>query len=232
MVLKCIRPPTLPTDKVREVHIFDLDRTLALSNASLLFVDFLKGRGVVSQFQWLCCSFSYFIYLLRLSSLEVQMRSSFGRFFRGKSAPEVLELIPQFWQELLSKQMREDLCHHLYELQRRGQVTAIYSASCDFLVEWIARQMQVNFVLGSEVTISPMHNTFLDLGTIANGVVKARAVQRLRYRFPNASVYGYSDSIDDAPFLASVDYPFLVSPDSKLKKWAKKKTQAVTWTAL
>jgi phosphoserine phosphatase len=229
MVLKCIRPPTLARERIKEIHIFDLDRTLACSNSSLLFAGFLKEKGVISQKEWLGFGWAYLLYRMRLASLENQARSTFSRFFRGKSSTNIIALLPLFWQDVLSKEMREDLCDHLNQMQKRGAVTAIYSASCDFLVEWVARQLQVHFVLASESTISPCQHTFLDLGTIANGAIKARSVQRLRYRFPSAIVYGYSDSIDDAPFLDSVDFPFLVSPDAKLKKWALQKPKAAFW---
>lgn len=229
MGLKCIRPPSIKQERVKEVHVFDLDKTLTLSNSSLLFVKFLKEEGLVSLNTWLGCVWGYLLYRLRLVSMEKQIRSSFKRFFEGRSIASIEACLPVFWERQLSKLMREDLVEHLVNAQKKGHVIAIYSASSDFLVEWIARKMCVHFVLASECLVNRSQQTFLDLGVIANGPVKAAAVRKLRYRYPKAIFYGYSDSIDDAPFLEAVDCPCLVSPDPQLQIWAKGKSHVVVW---
>lgn len=229
MVLKCILPPTIAFERVKEIHAFDLDRTLASCNTSLLFARYLKKKGVINYFQWLGCIWGYCLYRLGFSSMSSQMRKTFSHFFKGKSVDVIESFLPSFWQDSLCKEMRQSLCSHLALLQKNGKITAIFSASPDFLVEWMAQKLKVNFVLGSECQINTAKKTFLDLGMIATGLVKSRALDHLKYLFPKAKTYGYSDSSDDIEFLESVDHPFIVDPDSKLQLWANNRSGVILW---
>lgn len=229
MAIKCVRAPSLTSESIREIHVFDLDRTLACSNTGLLLARYLVEVGEIPKRAWLSCVFRYVLYKMRLTTIQQQIPAIFDLFFHARLCRGIFRHLDEFWARRLCGDLRGSLLEQVRLVQQRGQLVAIFSAAPDFLVEYIAKQLGIHFILASEYRIDRTGTRFCALGQVVDGTLKAQAVQRLRYRFKRAKIYGYSDSRDDSDFLQVVDYAWLVAPDHGLQRWAKDHAHAKLW---
>jgi HAD superfamily phosphoserine phosphatase-like hydrolase len=229
MALKCFQLPIEGDDLITDVHIFDLDRTLVKSNSGVLMAHYLIKRGLITRMSWLRCLFIYLLYRSKIGNMQNQMHSAFNLFFKGRLKSSICDHLDSFWKEVLSENFCESLLNHVAILKKQGKVVAIFSASPDFLVEYVAKKLEVNFVLATSYALDQVGLSFLCLNQLADGLCKARAVQDLRQKFKNATFFGYSDSWDDIDFLKAVDKPYLVRADKKLRRWAKQNDYVKVW---
>lgn len=230
MVLKSIHPLSRSAKLVEQLHIFDLDRTLVKTNSSMLLCQYLLSKGLISYSVWLKCIIRYLCYSFGLSEMRQQIVRAFELFFKDKPAQSILVQLDAFWNEVLANQFRKCLLQRLEQIRSQGHVIALFSASPNFLVEYIAVKMGFHYVLASEYHLDSHGLMFLSVGQIADGPTKAQSVHELRQKFPSALIHGYSDSWDDVDFLKSVDSPWLVAADKKLTAWARQIPSSRIWS--
>jgi HAD superfamily hydrolase (TIGR01490 family) len=200
--------------------IFDLDFTLIKANSTFLFCQRLYHLGILSSFSWNSILMSYACYRMRFLSLS--------RLFDAVLKKMVIKKNGELFKTIL-----EDLLTHLSSLfyfpafsrlraaQHLGHYTVILSASPHFIVEKIAKFLQVDECRGSFYD----EKNFEINKSLMDGEQKKNYVLSLRQRFnlEKEQISAYSDSYVDLPLLLASGYPVAVNPDTKLKRFFTKK---------
>lgn len=122
----------------------------------------------------------------------------------------------------------------LEQLSRQGADILLVSASPDFLVKAIAKELGISAAIGIEVVIDNgvISNTTVEPYSFKEG--KVIAVNNWLDGLPDNSNkeldLAYSDSINDLPLLTMAKKSVCINPDEKLAKVAKEKEwQVLSW---
>ncbi|MDX1681361.1 MAG: HAD-IB family hydrolase, partial [Akkermansiaceae bacterium] len=213
-------PSHIPTEKPRDIALFDLDGTLLAWDCQLLFRHF-----VVRREPWRIGFLKIFLLLAPLAKLigtEGMKRVFLSYLWKmdrealdNHAAEFAEELMPAIYPEVKAK---------LDEHREQGHFTVLTSASPEFYVREIGERLGFDLVLGTEIEFGAL---FPDLEN-HKGAVK---VWRLRQLLPadwfdaNGSLkaHGYTDSTADLPLLTLCDRATVVNPGERLTQLAEEK---------
>lgn len=212
-------PVSFPESPPTGIALFDLDGTLIAWDCQLLFRHF-----VVRRERWRRIFLPVFLAFLPMAGLlgAGGMKRIFLSYLwlidretlAGYSREFAASLIPTIYPEL-----REKL-----EYQRAaGHFLILASASPEFYVAEIGRELGFHLTLGTPVELGPF---FPDLEN-NKGAAK---VERLKELLPAVyfedgklrHCHGYTDSCADLPMLALCDVVTVVNPTSRLTAIARK----------
>lgn len=205
-----------------QLTVFDLDRTMVVSNSSMDFCHYLVQR------KFLPYSFFFYslIYGLRHSFLGmnlVQLHAKvFEKFLKGKSLKHLEDNIEPFLYDHLRFKIYPPVMEKLRLAKQLGHYTLILSSSPSFLVEKIAAFFGVNEWRATEYAVDKERN-FCHIASIMQGEEKALCVQEIAQKLSIAkeNITAYSDSFLDLPLLRVVGAPFAVNPDRDLLRFSK-----------
>ena len=200
------------------IALFDLDGTLIAWDCQLLFRHFVLRRE-----PWRGIFLPVFLAFLPLAGLlgAGGMKRVFLSYL-WRMDPEILaqysrefaaSLMPAIYLEL-----REKLEHH----RAAGHLLILASASPEFYVAEIGRELGFDLTLGTPVELGPF---FPDLINHKGGAKVARLKQRLPAAyFENGMLvrcHGYTDSRADLPMLALCSSATVVNPSPSLMALAE-----------
>lgn len=213
----------IPTEKPRDIALFDLDGTLLAWDCQLLFRHF-----VVRREPWRIGFLKHFLLLAPLAKLigTGGMKRVFLSYLWGMDR-EVLESYCAEFAEEVVPAIYPEVKAMLDEHRRKGDFTVLTSASPEFYVKEIGERLGFDLTLGTEVELGHL---FPDLEN-HKGVAK---VERLRALLPDdwfdadgsLKAHGYTDSTADLPLLTLCDRATVVNPGRPLTLMA----QDAGWT--
>lgn len=210
-------PPTIPATPPPGIALFDLDGTLIAWDCQLLFRHFVLRRE-----PWRGIFLPVFLAFLPVAGLlgAGGMKRVFLSYL-WRLDPETLaeysrefaaSLLPAIYPELRDKLDRQ---------RAAGHFTILASASPEFYVAEIGRELGFDLTLGTPVELGPF---FPDL---VNHKGSAK-VERLRQILPASyfengqlrHCHGYTDSTADLPMLALCGSATVVNPSPRLAAFA------------
>lgn len=202
---------------------FDLDHTLFSDNGSYRFGLYLCKRKLLpykSLAFILSCNIRHAVGLLSIVNLH---ESAFIRLFKGRSQVMVKEWTEDFLQENFDNLLYSPAIKKLKSAQKAGHLTAILSSSPDFLVEPIAKKLNVPIWKSTQYTIDK-DQRFSQIKNLMLGHDKAQVLNQLMqyYQISKQETFAYSDSHLDLPFLLAAGFPCGVNPNRKLKSLCKR----------
>ena len=213
----------LPTTPPSGIAWFDLDGTLIAWDCQLLFRHF-----VVRRERWRGIFLPVFLAFLPLAWLlgAGGMKRVFLTYLWGMSAGKLDEYSREFAAAVMPC-IYPELRDRLEEHRRQGAFLILASASPEFYVKHIGRELGFHLTLGTSVEMGPF---FPDLEN-HKGAAK---VERLRKVLPatyfeNGKLrhsHGYTDSTADLPMLALCHAVTVVNPATELTRRA----EASGWT--
>jgi HAD superfamily hydrolase (TIGR01490 family) len=206
-------PDSFPSTPPPGIALFDLDGTLIAWDCQLLFRHF-----VIRREPWRGVFLPVFLAFLPLAGLlgDAGMKRVFLCYL-WKMNPKTLDeysrefatsLMPAIYQELREK----------IEIHRKaGHLLILASASPQFYVAEIGRELGFDLALGTQVELGPF---FPDLEN-HKGAAKVERLEKLlpAAYFDNGRLrrsHGYTDSTADLPMLAICDAATVVNPSPKL----------------
>jgi HAD superfamily hydrolase (TIGR01490 family) len=220
--LRCV-PDFIPTTPPSGIAWFDLDGTLIAWDCQLLFRHF-----VVRRERWRGIFLPVFLVFLPLAGLlgAGGMKRVFLSYLWGMK-PEALEVYSREFAVAVLPAIFSEVRELLEKHRQAGDFLILASASPEFYVRHIGRELGFDLTLGTAVELGSF---FPDLEN-HKGVAK---VERLRKVLPAAyfengmlrDSHGYSDSRADLPMLALCDKVTVVNPDAELTRRA----EASGWT--
>ena len=205
--------PFLPDHPPAGIALFDLDGTLIAWDCQLLFRHF-----VVSREPWRWVFLPAFFAFIPLAGLlgAAGMKRVFLSYLWKMNSQTLAEYSHEFAISLMPAiypALREKLEQH----RAVGHFLILSSASPEFYVAEIGRELGFDLTLGTHVELGPF---FPDLEN-HKGSAK---VDRLRERLPASffkngrllKSHGYTDSAADLPMLALCDAATVVNPSPSL----------------
>lgn len=176
-------------------NVYDFDKTIYKRDATFDFYLFcIKKRPRILT--GLPALMGYAVLYAFKGSSKTEFKEIFYRFLRHLGSVD--ELVTEFWD-----QHRSGIAEYYHEVHRDSDV--VISASPEFLLEPICRQLQIHKLIASRVD----KHTGIYFGENCWGAEK---VSRFRDELPGAEVGDfYSDSLSDAPMAAIAERAFLVT---------------------
>lgn len=195
---------------------FDVDGTLISIKSMFSFLDFLA-----QELQWQNDT-RYRDYRLNLQAMidAKQPREAINRFYYRILEGLEVELIEQLgrtWyaqvrcnSDLLYGRVLDELRWH----QSRGAKTVLLSGSFQAVLNPLAEELGIDFVLGAPLEVRDGRYTGNLQGppTIGQGKALRLREHSLQQGLDTSQCYAYGDDLSDLPMLEAVGYPCMVNP--------------------
>ena len=186
------------------MHVYDFDKTIYHGDSTMDFVTWCLKKKPSLALRLLPGTVSFGAYLIKQSD-KTRFKEKFYAFLRY--IPRIDDWVEAFWQ------LHNDRIKDWYLLQQQED-DVIISASPEFLLRPICRQLGIKHLIASRVDI----HTGMYLGLNCYGEEKVR---RFRKVFPDAQIEDfYSDSYSDDP-LARIAHRAILVKGDQLLPWNK-----------
>ncbi|RAV31543.1 HAD-IB family hydrolase [Corynebacterium heidelbergense] len=216
-------PTTEPPAGQRVLAVFDLDKTILDTSASLAYRRPMAQRGLISTGEVVRMMALLGNYMLTTHS-EAAMdatKNALLNIIRGQSTSALRSVAQDALQEVIIPfvyaEARELLARH----REQGHKIAIITASASVLVEPIAAELKVDHLIATE--LEEVDGVFT--GEVlhfnrGSAKVERLAELALTHGYALEDSHAYTDSATDLPLLEAVGHPHAVNPDRPLRKIA------------
>jgi HAD superfamily hydrolase (TIGR01490 family) len=210
---------------------FDFDGTLYCGHLWKDISDYYRQRGERRLLLW-----AYLLGHIALRPLNLLGLLSTERFYgswardltwilRGLSHEEGLALFGHILQWRILPGLRPDVVERLRQHQQEGHLIVFVSGGFRELLELLASELGVPYVVGTEAEIAEGCYTGRATGLAITGQGKVEGIRLLAEReglaLDWAACYAYADSRTDVVLLEKVGHPVAVYPDKVLEAHAR-----------
>jgi HAD superfamily hydrolase (TIGR01490 family) len=200
---------------------FDLDKTIIAKSSTLAFTRPLFRAGLLSRtslFKAGIAQAYYQMFGADHDQLE-RVREELGDLTRGWSRDEVLQLVEETVEEVVSPLVYAEALAIIDEHRRAGRRVVIISSSPVEIVIPLCRYLGLEDVIGTRPEIDAAGRYTGGIDFYAYGAGKAEAMKQLAESegVTLEDSFAYSDSITDLPMLEVVGHPVAVNPDRELR---------------
>lgn len=215
----------------KKVVIFDLDGTLIERHLWLgILKHHLKTKeNLFWSFWYLITHFTVFpLWKLKLISTK-KFYQSWARdmpiMMKGLKLERGREIFNGVVEKYLLPSTKAEVLNRLKEHQKNGFLTILTSGSFQEVVEIIAKSLNIDFALGTELEVGGNKFTGRIIPPLCFEEGKKEKLEKLfsekNLQADFKTSFAYSDSIFDLPILNLVGNPVVINPDKKLLKVAK-----------
>ena len=202
---------------------FDLDKTIiATSSATVFARPFLSG-GLITRRDVLRTAYAQFVYLVGGADADQteRMRAHLSALAAGWDVAQVSQIVNETLHEHIDPVVYAEALALIAEHHEAGRDVIVISASGSEVVEPIAQLLGADHVIATRMAVEDGKYTG-EIDFYAYGNNKAVAIRELaeQQRYDLSASYAYSDSITDAPMLATVGHGYAVNPDRGLRRLA------------
>ncbi|ABM04849.1 HAD-superfamily subfamily IB hydrolase, TIGR01490 [Psychromonas ingrahamii 37] len=213
--------------------IFDLDETLVCGDSCSLFCQFMQAEGLVGP---------EFVErdkrMMGLYNAEKLVLDDYIEFFieplSHLSITAIDGIMPRFVEQYIAPRIYAEAQQVLKSQAAQGKRLLIISATAEFIVSAVARYLGVADVLAIRLSSKEGYYTGKIEGvpTFRQGKVTRLHNWLIEQNENLIDAQFYSDSINDLPLLALVDYPIATNPDTQLTQIAAQRHWPVlNWSA-
>lgn len=210
-----------------ELVVYDFDGTSINGNSPVLLVRRLarerrlKLSVIARILLWAAA------YKLRLPQSEAWVRGLVFRAFRGRPKEEVDRFLMDFSDEAISPRFREGAEASMRAHREAGRIVVVVSASFEPILVQAQKSHPFDHQISTRMECDAEGAyTCRVAGVPVEGEEKPRAIARFadeRWGKGNWTVaYAYGDHHSDRPMLRMAAHPVAVSPDSSLRRTARK----------
>ena len=191
---------------------FDLDKTLITKNSYEIVLNVLKRRRVISLSKFLY----YRFFLLIRSNIDKKMKT-LAKVFEGVDVNRLDKVMKAFifteFDSIKNMKAVEELEKH----HTRDKKIVLVTTSFEPIAKYAAKYFHIPEYVSTRLEIKNGKYTGNILGNIN---YKEEKVNRLsKYNFEGS--FAYSDHNSDIPLFKKATYRYAVSPNKKLRKYAK-----------
>ncbi len=204
--------------------IFDLDQTLLPYDTQVLFCNHVLQRHPLRRAYLLLFGPAAVLKACHLISTRT-LKRVFLSYLCGLSQPRLEALVLSFVQEAVLPSLYPEILPEVQRHLAAGRTLILNSASPDFYVQAIGRQLGFHHSIGTAVRLTdPMPLLPEITGPNNKYEAKLKAMRHLmpvELSLPLPGAWAYSDSKADLPLLRFVENPVTVHPDPFLANIAR-----------
>ena len=200
--------------------IFDLDNTILNGDSDYAMINYLvhtqaldESAGKQNQI---------FIEDYQRGELDFDAYTTFAlSAYIGMTRTEINEYMRPFVTKVIEPMINTLALKIIHDHGDSGDTILLASATNELIVQPIAKRLDIQNVIGTQVKFNDGKCTGEYIPPSALGAGKLQLVQQWMQKnnFDDFSgVTFYSDSINDLPLLAAVEFPKAVNPDAMLEK--------------
>ena len=210
---------------MKELVIFDLDKTLIKGYSQQIFLKYLFKTGIINFFNYFIISIWFIFYKLGLVKSPKKIMEYAFRFMKGWDGEKLNSLINDFFEKELKHLFFKDGVEVVNNHKKENRELLIVSNVPDFLVKRIALYLGVNNYIGTKLEIINGKLTSKIAGDIVYGENKTLVVKDYvsKNGFTLDNSWAYGDHISDLPILSIVNHPYAINPSPELRKEAEKR---------
>lgn len=210
----------------REAAFFDLDKTVLARSAGLAFARPFYRGGLMRRADVLRSAYAQFIFTISGADARQTeaMRRYLSRLVTGWDVTTVRHIINETLDHVIDPIVHAEAIELMAQHRDAGRDIVIISASGTEVVAPIGARLGADITIGSTLEVRDGKYTG-EIAHYTHGHGKAEAMQMLaRERgYDLSASYAYSDSSTDLPMLEAVGHPFVVNPDSTLRRIAQQR---------
>ncbi len=211
----------------REGAFFDLDKTLLPGAALWPLAQEMYRQGVITAADVARMAKDQILFRIKgaedMESAQRARDSSLAAV-KGRAQSEIAEFGRRVALEELMPRLYPQAVELANRHKRAGREVYICSASPEDYLRVLARELDMDGVVGTRAEVVNGVYTGRMLGDLCHGAEKARRVAELaadRGIDLNRS-FAYSDSVNDLPMLRLVGFPVAMNPDRELRSIARR----------
>lgn len=207
----------------RVLAIFDLDKTIIDTSASLAYRRPMAERGLLNTgevLKMMAMLGNYMFTTHSEDSLE-STKEALTRIIKDRESEPLRQVAQDALQEVITPFIYAEARELIEWHREQGHSIAIVTASASIMVQPIAKELGVDHLFATE--LEEKDGRFTGAVTHFNkGHAKVERILKLvaEHGYDLDESYAYSDAATDIPMLELVGNPVAVNPDRPLKKRA------------
>ncbi len=208
----------------RVLAVFDLDKTVIDTSASMAYRKPLADRGLITTGEMLRLLLMLGNYRLAghdENSLEAT-KDILVEMVRGRRASDLASVASDALHEVIVPFIYAEARDLINAHHAAGHRVAMITASARILVTPIAEELGVDHLVATELAVDADGTFTGEVPFFCRGAAKVDKLKELAAEqdIDMSASYAYSDSVTDLPLLESVGHPVPVNPDKALRKEA------------
>ena len=218
-----------------KVAVFDFDGTCIEGNSPVILVKHLKSKGMLSKRELVNIAWWAIRYKLHLPQIEHKVRRRVFSAFKGKPKSHVDAYLEQFYYDQIKPLWRKEAIEQIERLRGEGYVILAVSATFEPIVRCAQDEGLFDYQVSTVMKATPdgRYTDEVD-GKPIEGEEKTIALSRLAdEKFGESNwefSYCFADHYSDIDVLSCAKHPVAVTPDSTLRRCAKRNGWAiVSW---
>lgn len=213
--------------------IYDLDETLLAGDSCTLFCEYLVEIGLADDDFIQRDAQMMTRYEEQTLDLNDYIRFLVEPVLQLKTT-DIDLLMPRFLDQYIVPNLYPEAIQMLMQHKQQGLRQVIISATAEFIVNAIAKQLGIDDVLAIQLHVNNQRYTgeVSGIPTFREGKVERLMNWMAEQRETLEGALFYSDSINDLPLLEKIEFPIATNPDQPLIEIAiKRNWPVVQWTA-
>lgn len=184
---------------------------------SMAFGIYLFKKKIFSLSQVIKSLFFYLLFKKNIITLQHLHRLLFHRLFKDMKNDLILSCAQDFLSKNLFNSLHPLAHSFLRSAQKRGDLTALFSSSPDFLVRLISEKLNFNLYFSTQYKIDKK-KTMTEISIIVDAEAKAIQLNNLctQLGYTKEQVIAYSDGENDLPLLNSAGTSIVFSPTQRM----------------
>lgn len=207
----------------RVLAIFDLDKTIIDTSASMAYRRPMAERGLISTSEVLRMMALLGNYMLSTHTEENMnaTKDALLNIIKGRDEVAMRTMAQDALTEVITPYIYAEARELLDWHRERRHAIAIVTASASVMVEPIATELQVDHLIATELGVAEGKFTG-EVLHFNKGTAKVERIRELAdaHGYDLKESFAYSDSATDLPMLELVGNPVAVNPDRPLRKAA------------
>ena len=204
----------------RKLFVFDLDKTLIKVNSSFKYFLFLYRKKVFSKKHALMSVFLYIKFsFFRYSPTDLH-KIVFKYFLKNRKEDEIFSYIKLFLDENFTKYINKKVHDFLIKAKKNNHFILLLSNSPWQIATAFGKKFEIENTFGSIYNVEK--GFFSKINTLMDGETKAKYAKKIALQNNIENITVITDSIWDKPLIEIAKICYVVNPDVKLKKIAKK----------
>lgn len=214
-----------PPGRRRVAAFFDMDKTLIAENSLSIYMKHRFEQGEIDSWELARALLAYFQYKMGMLDI-LSWSKSMALDFRGRRESEIQNAAQQLFEHTVSKLIYPEAASCVRAHAERGDVVCIVSGATKFLIEPLARELDIDHMVYTRLEARGGVFTGRVLEPVCFEEGKVYWLQQFieDERIDLARSWFYTDSVTDRPLLDLVGHPMVVNPDPLLYRLALRRS--------